>query len=98
MTDITTVLASLCTIILFGTFLVTWLPRGPQLVIMLVGWGAMVFLFIAKYFFGHPVMAPVGRDLASWLGMATSLTSVAVCLLVVRKARRQQKARQARAQ
>lgn len=95
MTDITSVLTSLCTIVLFGTFLVARRPRWPHLAVMFLACGTMFFLFAWKYFFGHPVLAPIGRDLAFWVGMGTSLASVAVCLLAVRKSLRQMRARQA---
>ena len=98
MTDITSLLTSLCTIVFFGTFLVAWPPRRLHQVIQFVAFGAMLCLFIRKYFFAHPVMAPIGRDLDFWLGMVIFPTGVAACVLVVRKLRRLERARQAQAQ
>jgi hypothetical protein len=89
----------LCTIAVFGTILVARQPpRWPHRLIAAAAFGAMLFLFISKYFFGHPVMAPIGRDLAFWLGTVTWIPAMTICLLVIRKGRRQQRARQVGAQ
>jgi len=95
MIDITTPLTSVCMIVLFGTILVSRQPGRLHQLIGLGAFGAMLFLVVSKYFFGHPVMAPIGRAAAIWLGIGTTIAAVTVCVLVVRKARHQERARQA---
>src|SRR5437868_6468384 len=63
MTDITSLLTSLGAILLFGTILVADQLRWPHWLILIPALGAQCFLFVWKYVFAQPVMAPIGRDL-----------------------------------